>query len=123
MQSVTFRRFKTVDRACSQFHDCLQLCRIDACNPTDSKDSTPLTNASASATHGDDDGLKSEVETIVRKFSDDPSAKIRIGEVDDEIVCGVMTSRGRKVDFYVDLVDEEAMFANGPMKAAVATAC
>jgi hypothetical protein len=102
------------------------LVMLTACNPTDSKDSSPLPGASATATHGDDkadDGLKSEVESIVRKFSDDPSARVSIGQVDDEIVCGVMTSRGKKIDFYVDLVDEEAMFANGPMKAAVSAAC
>ena len=99
---------------------------LTACNPTDDKDSSPLTNASATATHGDDKAdarLKSEVESLVRRFSDDPSARVSIGEIDGEIVCGVMTSRGKKVDFYVDLVDEEAMFANGPMKAAVSAAC
>lgn len=97
---------------------------LAACNPTDSKDSPPLAGASATATHGDTDAdLKAEVETIVRRFADDTSARVSIGRIDGEIVCGVMTSRGQKVDFYVDLVDEEAMFANGVMKEAVSAAC
>ena len=97
-----------------------------ACNPTATDEKMKPSRASKPSNVRmvkAEPGLKSEVESIVRRFSDDSSARVSITKVDGEIVCGVMTSGGRKTDFYVDLVDEEAMFADGIMKSAVVAAC
>lgn len=69
--------------------------------------------------------LKTAVETIVREYSGDPSARVTIKKEDDTIVCGVAQIRGASKRFYVDLVDEEAIIeaGNEVIDMMIDTAC
>ncbi|MBY0423495.1 MAG: hypothetical protein K2Q06_14405 [Parvularculaceae bacterium] len=65
------------------------------------------------------------VTRIVREFADDPNAKVKIEKIRDIMVCGTVATNGVAKRFSVDLVDEEAFFAEDSSQtdALVSMAC
>lgn len=55
--------------------------------------------------------ITATVERVVREFSEDPKARVKIEKVNDIIACGTVSTHGETKRFSVDLVDEEAFFA------------
>ena len=68
-------------------------------------------------------GVEQDVERIIQNFTGRRAAQLTINSVDGEIVCGEVAKNGGRVNFYVDLVDEEVFFSEGLMAAAVDAAC
>ena len=77
------------------------------------------------AAKAESDELQATVTKIVREFAEDPNAQVKVEKTRDIMVCGTVATNGVKKRFSVDLVDEEAFFADdGPANnALVSTAC
>lgn len=77
------------------------------------------------AEQAESEELRKTVTRIVREFAEDPNAAVKVEKSRDIMVCGTVVANGVKKRFSVDLVDEEAFFAeDGPANnALVSAAC
>lgn len=55
--------------------------------------------------------VSADVTRIVRAFAEDPNAVVKVERVKDIMACGTVATNGVRKRFSVDLVDEEAFFA------------